>query len=154
MSKTTRTAEITCQYVNQKKAGKTFGSIKSSEGDYYFAMPSMLNSFREGEVCKIEFTEDDSKGSLFRQVTKKIGGAPPASPNMPQVRSRTNPVDSENMFTTALLKSFIEAGKLELSTTEVVAATNAIRQAYRMTFGGSEAQRNETDMQDEIPEFR
>ena len=123
------TAEITVQYVNYPKEGKKYGSIKSSEGDYFSAMPPMLRMFTTGEVCTIEF-KTTPEG--YKNLVKKIGTtkAPPLSP---PPRQRTNPIDTENMFVTALLKSFIEAGKIELSTTDIVAAIQDIKKAYRFT---------------------
>ena len=144
-------AEITIQYVNAPKPGKKFGSIKSSEGDYYGAPPAMLKMFSVGEVCKIEFTT--SEDGQWKSITKKIGGAPKqAGPiPVPQIRARSNPVDNEHIFITACLKEFIAAGKVELETTAIVTAVNTIRDAFRFTLGGLERQRNEKDMQDEVP---
>ena len=147
-------AEITCQFVNPPKPGKRNGSIKSAEGDYYWGSQATIAEFRQGEVVKIEYTtKPKDGGGEWRTIVKKIGGAPPVSPNIPQVRARSNPSDSEQIFTTALLKEFIAAGKIELSTAEIIAAVNALRSAYRNTFGGTEKQKNDTDMQDEVPDF-
>jgi hypothetical protein len=127
------TVEITVQFVNPVKPGKKWGSIKTSEGQMFGCPPNMLKMFSPGEVCTIEYEVWDSGGM---GIKKKIGTtkAPPLSPPPPPPpRQRTNPIDTENMFVTALLKSFIEAGKIELSTTDIVAAIQDIKKAYRFT---------------------
>lgn len=142
--------DITVQFVNQPKPGKRMGSIKSSEGEYYGCPPTLLGQFRAGEVCKIDFNETPKDGGgTWKNITRKIAGAgPPPVIQLP--RQRTNPGDSEQIYTTALLKEFIAAGKLDLRTDSLVAATNAVREAYRQTFGGVEKRRDE-EMDDSIP---
>ena len=87
-------AEVTIQFVNQPKPGKKFGSIKASSGRYYGCPPAILALFTKGEVCKIEY---EQQGEWFN-LKRKISGAPPAAPNTPQVQTRKNPVDSEQIF--------------------------------------------------------
>lgn len=145
------TAEITVQYRNEKQPGRKMGSIKSSEGDYYGCPDALLFQFQRGEVCTVEYSETpkrDGNGS-WKTITKKIGVAK-APPLAAPPRQRTNPVDNEHIFITALLKEFIGVGKIELATTEIVTAVNAIRDAYRHTLGGLEKQRSDS-MDDEVP---
>lgn len=146
------TAEITVQYRNEKKPGKPMGSLKSSEGVFYGCPDNLLFQFTVGEVCTIEYSETPKKSGdgTWKTVTKKLSGASPAQKTQPQIRARVNPAEAEQMFVAALLKSFIEAGKLELSTAEIVAATNAIKDAYHRTLGSSEKQHSD-DMDDGIP---
>ena len=123
------TQEITVQFVNPVKPGKKWGSIKTSEGQMFGCPPAMLKMFSPGEVCTVEIEEWSSGGG---GIKKKIGTskAPPLSP---PPRQRTNPIDTENMFVTALLKSYIEAGKIELGTSDLVTAIKTIKDAYRFT---------------------
>ena len=71
-------AEITVQYVNFAKPGKKFGSVKSSEGNYYWGPDNLLHAFQQGEVCKIEYSENNG----FNSIGKKLGStkAPPLTP--------------------------------------------------------------------------
>ena len=140
------TQEITVQFVNPVKPGKKWGSIKTSEGQMFGCPPAMLKMFSPGEVCTVEIEEWSSGGG---GIKKKIGTskAPPLSPPKPVAcnvvslkqpdcqppRQRTNPIDTENMFVTALLKSYIEAGKIELGTSDLVTAIKTIKDAYRFT---------------------
>jgi hypothetical protein len=48
---------------------------------------------------------------------------------------RTDPVDSERMFTCACLTAFIKAGKVEPELGKVTNAINVLRTAYQRTFG-------------------
>ena len=137
-------AEITVQYVNFAKPGKKFGSVKSSEGNYYWGPDKLLHAFQQGEVCKIEYSENNG----FNSIGKKLGSTK-APPLTPPPRQRTNPVDAENMFIIALLKEFVAAGKVDLSTTEIAQAVKMIREAYRVTLGGLEKQRSD-EMDDAV----
>jgi hypothetical protein len=144
---TAQVSEITVQYVNMPKAGKKFGSIKSSEGVSYWAPPAVLREFTVGEVCKIEFKENDEG---FKNINKKIGStkAPPLSP---PPRQRTDPTDQRHIFVTALLGHFIDAGKLSLDEEMIAEAADMILRAYkRSSLGGGAAQRSDA-MDDEIP---
>ena len=143
-------ADITVQYVNFPKPGKKNGSIKTSEGLYFWGKQPMLSQFAQGEVCRIEFTT--SEDGQWKTITKKIGGTPKQSGPIPipQIRTRTNPVDSEQISVMAMLKEFIRKGDVDLETTAIVTAINVCRDAYRFTFGGLEQQRNEKDINDEI----
>lgn len=146
------TAEITVQYRNEKKPGRKMGNIKTSEGEYYGAPDNILFQFNKGEVCTIEYSESPKQdgSGVWKTITKKLSGASPAQKIQPQIRARVNPAEAEQMFVAALLKSFIEAGKLNLSTAEIVAATNAIKDAYHRTLGSAEKQHSD-DMDDGIP---
>lgn len=75
--------------------------------------------------------------------------APPirSSPANGQYYRPTDPQDAERMFTCALLVAFIGAGKIEGSA-QLVGATQAIRDAWRKTFGNVQ---QDADMNDEIP---
>ena len=126
MAELNPTAEITVQYVNAPKQGKKFGSIKSSEGDYYGAPPSLLRFFKAGEVCTIEYKDD----GRWKTLVKKIGttAAPPLAP---PPRQRTDPADTENMFINGWGQKFIEAGKIDLTVTDIAQAVQIIREGYR-----------------------
>ena len=149
--------EITVQHVNWPKEGKKLGSIKSSEGIYYGADPGMLTKFRQGEVATIEYSETPKRDGdgTWKNIKRKISSLPPVVGNAKstpvgrgEMRQRTHPVDSEQMF----IGCFINAGwfSKEQSTSDMVADVNQLRDVYRLTFGGSEAQRDD-EMRDEIP---
>lgn len=147
------TAEITCQYVNFPKAGKRRGSIKSSEGDYYWGSDTTLRQFAVGEVCTVEYdTQPKDGGGEWRTIKRKVSTTSPGS-TPTQVRNRTNPADSKQIFVTALLKEGIASGKIEPSKVGVVSAGNALKAAYEELFGTPAKQTTEAELNDEIPEF-
>ena len=142
-------AEITCQFINHPKEGKRRGSIKSSEGKYYWADGATLKRFSVGEVCTIEY---DSKprdgGGEWLTIKRKVSTS--SAPPVPQMRNLTNPKDSEQIFVTAVLKGM--TGPQDSQAT-LVAKINMLRQAYRTTFGAPEKQVTEATLDDQIPEF-
>lgn len=155
MSTQTRTGDLNIGFVNPVKPGKKNGSIKSKEGDFYLCPPAMLSQFAQGETCKIEFKEETGKdGTIWRTITKKIGGAATTPPGFQAPRQRTNPTDSKQIFVTALLKEFVATGKVETSKTAVVTAGNALKDAYEELFGTPAKQETEATLNDEIPDFR
>lgn len=140
-------AKIQVQYVNDPKPGKKWGSIKATDGIYYYGPPSVLQAFQVGDECTIEFENSDD--GQFRQVKKKLSQTPPVLTRpIPQPpRARTNPTDSEHIFITAIAKEMVEP---RMSMTEVVDLINGLRAVYRTTLGATESQRAD-DMSDEIP---
>lgn len=148
--------EITCQQVNYPKAGKRLGSIKSSEGEFYGVEPSLLRIFEKGEVCLVEYTETPKKdgNGVWKNIRRKISSTPTVLANARtspvqrgEMRPRTHPVDSEQMFVGQLLK---QSYKPETTALELVEEINKLRKVWRNTFGGSETNRDD-EMQDEIP---
>ncbi len=135
-------AEITVQYVNYPREGKTRGSIKSSEGMAFWGRTDMLKQFQVGEVCKVEFFTNEQG---FHQLQKKIwnGDATPAA--KVATRPRSNPADSEDILVAVLLK---EPRFDEWPVTDIVALIKKHRDAARMS--SISAQRRD-DMADEIP---
>jgi len=138
-------AEITVQYINPPKPGKKMGSIKSSEGDYYGCFPAQLHQFFVGEVCKLEYKQSESG---YKSVVKKIGTTPL---NPVPMRARTAPADSEQIAVLAMVKSFIEAGKVELERSDLIACLETCKAAYRSVFRSPEIQTTQDELKDEIP---
>jgi hypothetical protein len=141
------TAEITVQFVNDPKPGKKWGSVKDTNGNYYGGPPGMLRQFQVGETCKIEFELGGNDGTLKALKHKVAIPQALARPVAVPPRARTNPVDSEQIFVTALMKGFLNQGD---TATDIIGKINILRDAYRNTFGGSEKQRDD-QMNDEIP---
>ena len=141
--------EITCQYVNAPKPGKKMGSIKSSEGEYYYVDPAMLQRFSKGEVCTVEYdaTPKDGGGE-WRRIKRKI--ATSAAPPQAQFRNATSPKDSVQIFVTACLEQMVSATDTQAS---IIAKGNMLKMAYEHLFGTPAKQTTENILNDEIPEF-
>lgn len=148
-------SEITVQFVNYPKEGKRNGSIKSSEGDYYWGSETTLKQFQKGEVCTIEWNTDDS--GKWKRIVKKISSVPPVlaagkstSVGRGEWRPMAHPVDQEQMFVGNLLRERPLLKQPAIEVTDLIEEINLLRDAYRNTFGGSQKQRD-PEMDDEIP---
>ncbi len=140
--------EITCQYVNAPKPGKRLGSVKSSEGEYYYVDPIMLKRFSVGEVCTIEYeAKPRDGGGEWKTIKRKISTS--AAPPVPQIRARTAPADSKQIFVTALLKGMVTP---QDTVTTIIAKGGMVKNAYEQLFGTEAKQTTETIMKDEIPD--
>ena len=145
------TAEITVQYINAPKPGKKQGSIKSSEGDYFYCAPTMLHLFQVGEVCKIEFTETPKEGGgVWKRLSAKLGGGALKPLGPAPMRAMTNPKDSKQIFMTALLKEMVV--ETDTSTT-IIQKGKYCSDAYDVLFGSVAKQTTAAEMNDEIPDF-
>lgn len=142
------TAEITVQYVNDPKPGKKWGSIKTTDGQYYSGPPAVLKLFQPGETCKIDFTLGGNDGTL--KAVKRKHEVPPAlqRPVAPAPRARTNPSDSEQIFVTAIVKHIATA---DMGRDEGKALVNLWRSVYADTFGSPAKQQINSEFNDEIP---
>lgn len=128
--------------------GKRRGAIKSGNDKYQVA-ETMLNQFRDGESCDIEFKTFGDKENPGREVVKKIGGMEPQQPKQ-FTRPATAPREAEQIFVVALLKEYIGAGMIPADTESVVKAVQKLRAAYSQTFGGVQAQTRD-DLNDQVP---
>lgn len=149
--KPVETIEVTIDSVWQPKPGKKWGNIKTTAGDAFFGPPAMLNLYQKGETCKIEFELGGNDGTLKILKHKIPVPAALARPVPLPPRARTNPNDSEQMFVTALLKSYIEAAAIPLNREAIKKAIGEIRPAYADTFGTPQKQQTEEEVGDSIP---
>ena len=149
MSKPTETAEITVAYINDPKPGKKWGTIKATDGNYYWGPPSMLSRYKPGETCKVEFELGGNDGTL-RTLRHKIDVPQAlARPSAPPPRARTNPTDSEQIFVMCMVKERPIFKDADATATDLIAEINMLRDVYRNTFGGNAQQ--DDQMNDQIP---
>ena len=145
------TAEITVQYCNAAKPGKKMGSIKSSEGEYYYCAPTMLHLFQVGEVCKVEFTERPKEGGgTWKTLTAKLGGGALKPLGPAPMRAMTNPKDSKQIFMTALLKEMVTETDTSSS---IIQKGKSCADAYDVLFGSVAKQTTAAELNDDIPDF-
>ncbi len=137
-------AEITVQYVNFPREGKSRGSIKSSEGMSFWCAPALLRQFTVGEVCKIEYTTNEQG---FNQLNKKIWNGEAKTAPKQVTRSRMDPADARGAFVTVILEAFVKAGKVPLNRDAIATARQEIGAGYDQ----SHNPQHRDDMQDEIP---
>ncbi len=136
------TGTITVKYVNQPKAGKKKGSIKTADGQMFWVWANKLPEFTPDMIYEIEYSEEQWNGETFRTVTKATPKTtPPVQSNGVRTNTyrETSPTDAERMFVCSLLNAAIAAGKLQLSAESLVAAIKTTRAAWQHTFGASHA---------------
>ena len=136
-------AEATIQYVNPPKEGKKWGSIKTSEGDYYSGPMSVIGQAKPGDVRKFNW-EPFGDGTGKKIVSwLQVAQATPKQINRPS----TSPSDSRQIFITACLKEFIGVGKVDLTVTDLVQALKTLGESYDRWHNPQRAD----DLNDEIP---
>ena len=70
-------ATITIKFVNAPKAGKTFGSVKTSSDEMYGYNPAKV-SLRQGATYDVDYSTREYEGKTYKTVekaTEKAGGA-------------------------------------------------------------------------------
>lgn len=154
-------ATINVKYVNQPQVGKKMGTVKTDTGEYYSVQPAMLGQFLPNGAYTVEYTERMWQGKPYRTVQSITAAAAPTPSTSHGGGSygggRWSPEKEEQVFVTALLKSFIEAGKIEPSGEQLTKAIAIMRSVYAGTFGTKTAQAPKTqasappDFNDEIP---
>ncbi len=68
------TETVTIAFVNERKVGKKFGSIKSEDGTYYSVKPDQLALFKKGGVYEIQYGFD--KTNTYRNFERIVGSSP------------------------------------------------------------------------------
>ena len=140
--------EITVQYVNFPKEGKRRGSIKTAEGEYYWADAATLKRFSKGEVCTLEYDSSPKEGGgEWRTIKRKVSTS--ATAPVPQFRNPTAPKDSIQIFVTAILKGMVSPQDTQAS---IIAKGNMLKAAYQNLFGTEAKQTTEAQLDDQIPD--
>lgn len=139
-------ADITVAYVNYPKPGKKRGSVKDTNNVVYGAFADTLSQLKQGGVYRIEYSEDDFNNQKWKTIRGvQMLQAPPPQAQGSQQPNRgggntyreTSAKDSERMYVTALARAFIQSGQIAANVKAVVDLTNALREAYRQTYGGA-----------------
>jgi hypothetical protein len=139
------TGTITVKYVNQPKAGKKKGTIKSADGQMFGVWANQLSEFTPDMIYEIEYSEEAWNGQTYRTISKATpkATAPAQTGNGNGAKyntyRETSPTDAERMFVCSLLNAAISEGELQLSAESLVAAIKTTRAAWTQTFGTSHA---------------
>jgi hypothetical protein len=130
---------ITVKYVNQPKAGKKKGTIKSADGQMFGVWANQLSEFTPDMIYEIEYSEEAWNGQTYRTISKATpkATAPASNGNGAKYNTyrETSPTDAERMFVCSLLNAAISAGKLPLTRDSIIDAVNNTRAAWMNTFG-------------------
>jgi hypothetical protein len=104
--------QITVQFLNQPKAGKKKGSIKTTDGEYIGCWPNELDNFQEGGSYTVEIEFNDFNGKQYMNLAK--GSALQGGQAAPQKAAGSPPmgdaVKQKTITRLAIAKSCIQAG--------------------------------------------
>lgn len=142
------TATVTPDFVNQPRKNPKFGSIKV--GDTYYSVPvSMLSQFQPKQPYIITYETSDA-GYHNVKTVKPAGGSASLSTIQGGKYGATDDVTAERIFCCGALNAFITAGKIEPSAEAVRKATDALRTAWRQTFGAPAAKATSAPAQTQV----
>lgn len=154
-------ATITPKYIDPPKVGKSGkmgpGHVKD-QNDVRFDVWTRtvpLDHFTIGVPVQVAFEEKQNGQYTNREIKRVVESqsrplAQPPKAMAQQPRARANPADSEQIFTLALMKAMIEAGR-QYNTTDLIGMVNACRDVYSNTFGSPAKQQSQAEFNDEIP---
>lgn len=136
------TTRVTIKYVNEPKEGKTRGSIKGTEGDFFGCPQGMLRHFQAGKTYDVTYSESGEWKTVTgaAEVLAEVRrGAPassePAAPSTGGYYKPTCPQDAERMFVCATLGALIRAGEVKNDKRQLWNTTNMLRDLWQASFG-------------------
>lgn len=105
------TTSVNVKYVNPPREGGKWWSIKTDDGVSYFRR-SEIDKALQGKTCNLTFDvgKDDFKSIIKLEPAGGNGPAPEPATVAP--RSVAGHKNEEDIAVLALMKSFIEAGKI------------------------------------------
>lgn len=125
---------VTVQYVNQPKAGKSYGSIKVADGRYISVHQDKLGLFRKDGTYVIETEQNGQYHNFKRIVSDQSASAPQgATPNSSS--GRNDDATAERIFVCGIVNAAVGAGH-DLSGQGLVDLVRRCRKVWAYTFGG------------------
>lgn len=125
------TAAVKVAFVNQPKEGKTKGSIKTSEGEYYEVFPNQLGLFRPGASYEIDYSERNWNGKTYRTVNKCRPQDKPAVVRSDEQQASVAGNSEELEFVARVLSASIQACAVEYTQQGLAEAARMLRNVYR-----------------------
>lgn len=122
------TETVTVAFVNEPKAGKKFGSIKTDAGVYYSVKPSELPLFKPGGTYEIQFGFD--KTNTYRNFERIVGASPK---NQETVNGK-----DEAMFMTGFVNRLWASTGVVPPEADIEAALRNAQNAWRRVHDGGE----------------
>jgi len=110
-----KTATITIKYVNAPKEGKSRGSIKGANNEFFGVPANKLSQFEPGMTYDIRYTQDGEwrtvvSGTLIEPERKSEPAATAGARTTPaasDANRATHPTDAERMWVCSLLNAAI-----------------------------------------------
>jgi hypothetical protein len=117
-----KTATVKIKYVNSPKEGKTRGSVKGTNNEFFGVDVSKLSLFEVGMTYDIRYTENGEWRTVVsatliepeRKAAPQPATRPAAAPvatSVPggDINRQTHPIDAERMFVCSMLNASIAA---------------------------------------------
>jgi len=164
------TAIVKVAFVNDAKDGRKMGNIKTVEGVYYSVPVNMLGLFARGGTYEVVYEDNVYQGRTYHHIKtiKQQGGESSPAENKTtngtggHKYGATDNATAERIYVCGALNSFIAAGKIDPNANSVRIATDALRTAWRQTFGAPQGSNITTteapppakagdDLNDDIP---
>lgn len=134
------TATIEVEAVTPPGDGKKQATVKTKDGKWFGIWPKNMGLLRPGRVYEVSYTERNWQNKTYRTI-EEITLAPNAMAPIEQekaTRSTTpldKPSDQEFEFTTRMLCSLVQYGRIGRSEEDLVREAQMLRSAYRRAFG-------------------
>lgn len=102
---------ITAQYVNDPKPGgnQNYGSVKSSDGEFFSVKKAQLSQFQKGGVYTIDYDVNNIGGRDFFNVTQIRQDVPQKAANTAVAAAENRSGNDRRIGRLAIAKSMIEA---------------------------------------------
>lgn len=161
-----QTATIEVVFVKPPADGKQYGSVKTTNNDWWPVKQDRIKEFETGNKYELAYTESDKgfkniigvkkivtqpepRGEFteFREPERRNGSTlMPAASAQPKPAQQQNGYyrptalrDAERMFVCSLLNAFIETGRCECDANELKARVEVLRKVWQETFGQDDA---------------
>jgi hypothetical protein len=130
------TITMTIKLIEPPSAGKARGSIVGNCGTRLGIFAETARQFEPGRTYDIEYTETPYQGRTLKNVKSAVevfnqpaAAEPAAASNGGSYKNK-----DQEIFVCAMLKSFIEAGKIELDPKELAAAASMFKRFHTWAF--------------------
>jgi hypothetical protein len=146
------TATITVKKIFPPNKGGFVGVIASDDTRFSVKGENLAGQFREGGKYEISYEESTQGQYTNRTVrtVKPLAGGASLSTIQGGKYGATDDVTAERIFCCGALNAFITAGKIEPSAEAVRKATDALRTAWRQTFGAPAAKATSAPAQTQV----
>ena len=128
------TATIEVKAAEQPPAGKKMAIVEAADGTVFHCWPDKLGLLRPGSTYEVQFSENEFKGTLYRNIAK----VKPAQKQQNGTPTQAAPANGnaselEHAFVARTLAACIHAGTVAVHPTEMAKAVRMLRAVYRET---------------------
>lgn len=149
------TATLTPKFIDPPQDGKKNYKVKDTNNVVWFVPPDTIGKMAKGTPCTVEYDVNNFNGKSFNMVKGVVGQPqqsptipfPPAIPTVPTFVS-ADPTP-ERIYVCGIVNAHVGSSNRMVTVSELIAVTNAAREAWAATFGGQA--KPKADLDDDIP---